>query len=143
MPKYDKDRDFQIVRVEMSDHQLAKYSLARKDERTSEKNKLMKVKMGKDMFDQTSTYRIYSRELCNFVFPDEYPRPTKNPEVVAEEAVAEEDTDYMEKIRNALAFLKENGDQHLSKEGLRTLSPKFLHLLENVEDEDNEGLHLI
>lgn len=143
LPKYDKDRDFQIVRVEMSDHQLAKYSLARKDERTSEKNKLMKVKMGKDMFDQTSTYRIYSRELCNFVFPDEYPRPTKNPEVVAEEAVAEEDTDYMEKIRNALAFLKENGDQHLSKEGLRTLSPKFLHLLENVEDEDNEGLHLI
>ncbi len=142
LPKYDKDRDFKIVRVEMSDHQLAKYSLARKEERTSDKNKLMKVKMGKDLFDQTSTYRIYSRELCNFVFPDEYPRPTKKGETEAEEAV-EEDADYMEKIRNALMYLKENGDQYLSKEGLRTLSPKFLHLLENVEDDENEGLHLI
>jgi len=125
---------------------LAQYSLARKEERTSDKNKLMKVKMGKDLFDQTSTYRIYSRELCNFVFPDEYPRPTKKAETEADvvnEEVVVEDADYMEKIRNALAFLKKNGDQHLSKDGLRTLSPKFLHLLENLEDEENEGLHLI
>jgi len=146
LPKYDKDRDFKIIRAEMSDHQLAQYSLARKEERTSDKNKLMKVKMGKDLFDQTSTYRIYSRELCNFVFPDEYPRPTKKAETEADvvnEEVVVEDADYMEKIRNALAFLKKNGDQHLSKDGLRTLSPKFLHLLENLEDEENEGLHLI
>ena len=146
LPKYDKDRDFKIIRTEMSDHQLAQYSLARKEERTSDKNKLMKVKMGKDLFDQTSTYRIYSRELCNFVFPDEYPRPTKKAKVEADvvnEEVEVEDADYMEKIRNALAFLKKNGEQHLSKDGLRTLSPKFLHLLENLEDEENEGLHLI
>ena len=187
LPKYDKDRDFTIIRTEMSNHQLAQYSLARKMEIKEKKRTV------KDVFEMTSTYRIYSRELCNFVFPDEYPRPTKkiimdalcpegkecaaknktakicpegkvlNPktgrcvktlknkgkneeeeeEGKEEEEEEEEDADYLEKIRNSLAFLKENGDQYLSKEGLKTLSPKFLHLLENLEDEDNVGLHLI
>jgi hypothetical protein len=151
LPKYDKDRDFQIVRVEMSDHQLAKYSLARNEERKREKQNAMKAKFGKDMFDTTSTYRIYSRELCNFVFPDEYERPTKkrkeadvNKEVEVEVEVEEEDdTKYAEELDKALVFLKENGDQYLSKEGLSNLSPKFLHLLENVEEEENRGLHLV
>jgi len=142
LPKYDKNRDFKIIRIPMSDHQLAQYSLARKDERTRDKNKMMKMKMGKDMFDQTSTYRIYSRELCNFAFPTEYPRPTKQNNE-KEENEEREDTDYLEKIENALAYLEENGDQYLSKDGLQTLSPKFLHLLENIDDEENEGLHLV
>jgi hypothetical protein len=142
LPKYDKNRDFKIIRIPMSDHQLAQYSLARKDERTRDKNKMMKMKMGKDMFDQTSTYRIYSRELCNFAFPTEYPRPTKQNNE-KEENEEREDTDYLEKIENALAYLEENGDQYLSKDALQTLSPKFLHLLENIDDEENEGLHLV
>ena len=142
LPKYDKNRDFKIIRIPMSDHQLAQYSLARRDERTRDKNKMVKMKMGKDMFDQTSTYRIYSRELCNFVFPTEYPRPTKK-STEKEDQEEPEDTDYLEKINNALAYLEENGDQFLSKDGLQTLSPKFLHLLENIEDEENEGLHLV
>ena len=146
LPKYDKNRDFKIIRVPMSDHQLAQYSLARKEERTSDKNKRIKARMGKDLFDMASTYRIYSRELCNFVFPEEYPRPTKmipKEADLQDEALEEGDADYMEKIRNALAFLKANGNQYLSKEGLTKLSPKFLHLLENLEDEENVGLHLI
>ena len=146
LPKYDKNRDFKIIRVPMSDHQLAQYSLARKEERTSDKNKRIKARMGKDLFDMASTYRIYSRELCNFVFPEEYPRPTKmipKEADLQDEALEEGDADYMEKIRNALAFLKTNSGQYLSKEGLTKLSPKFLHLLENLEDEENVGLHLI
>lgn len=146
LPKYDKTRDFKIIRTEMSDHQLAQYSLARKEERNRDKNKNKNIKMGKDMFEMASTYRIYSRELCNFVFPEDYPRPTKKNEIEVNADELEEEpegADYMEKIEKALAYLKENGDQYLSKDALATLSPKFLHLLENLEDEENEGLHLV
>ncbi len=158
LPKYDKNRDFKVIRCEMSDHQLAHYSIARKEERDRDKKQKRKAKLGKDEFDMASTYRIYSRELCNFVFPEEYPRPTKKnkgadgAEASVDEMdvdndnrdiIVESDADYATKIKKALEFLKENGDQYLSKEGLLTLSPKFLHLLENLEDPDNEGLHLV
>ena len=143
----------QVVNVEMSDHQIVQYSEARKRERNEEKQNAKKF--NKDLFEKTSTYRIYSRELCNFVFPDEYERPSKRKkeadvnkdaeeeEVEEVEEVEVEDTKYVEELEKALTFLKENGDRYLSKSGLETLSPKFLHLLENLEDEDNRGLHLV
>ena len=142
----------QVVPVEMSDHQVVQYSEARKRERNEEKQNAKKF--NKDLFEKTSTYRIYSRELCNFVFPDEYERPSKRRKEAdvnkdAEEEEVEEleeevdDTKYVEELEKALAFLKENGDRYLSKSGLETLSPKFLHLVENLEDEDNRGLHLV
>jgi len=146
----------QVVNVEMSDHQIVQYSEARKRERNEEKQNAKKF--NKDLFEKTSTYRIYSRELCNFVFPDEYERPSKrrkeadvNKDAAEEEEEVEEveveveveDTKYVEELEKALTFLKENGDRYLSKEGLETLSPKFLHLLENLEDVDNQGLHLV
>jgi hypothetical protein len=158
LPKYDKNRDFKIIRCEMSDHQLAHYSLARKEERDKDKVQKRKAKIDKDAFEMASTYRIYSRELCNFVFPEEYPRPTKKfkgaegAEASVDEmdvdndnrdVIVESDADYATKIKKALEYLKENGDKYLSKDGLLTLSPKFLHLLENLEDPDNEGLHLV
>ena len=141
----------QVVHVEMSDHQIVQYSEARKRERNEEKQNAKKF--NKDLFEKTSTYRIYSRELCNFVFPDGYERPSKrrkeadvNKDAEEEEVEVEvevEDTKYVEELEKALTFLKENGDRYLSKEGLETLSPKFLHLLENLEDADNRGLHLV
>jgi hypothetical protein len=140
----------QVVPVEMSDHQILQYSEARKRERNEEKQNAKKF--NNDLFEKTSTYRIYSRELCNFVFPDEYERPSKRRKEAdvnkeADEEVEEveevDDTKYAEELEKSLLFLKENGDRYLSKDGLQTLSPKFLHLLENLEDEDNRGLHLV
>jgi len=160
LPKYEKKDDFQIIRTPMSDHQMAQYSLARIKERKESKNSKIQ-NFGNDLFNTTSTYRIFSREICNFVFPDAYPRPQKANEA-GEEAEAEEEEEvesedsaekkkrkmeinanYLKEIDDALAYLKKNGDQYLSKDGLQTLSPKFLHLLENVEDEEYEGLHLV
>jgi hypothetical protein len=139
----------QIVNVDMSDHQIMQYSEARKRERNEEKQNAKKF--NEDLFEKTSTYRIYSRELCNFVFPDEYVRPSKKRKEAdvnkdADDFVEEEevdDTNYTEELEKALTFLKENGDRYLSKEGLEMLSPKFLHLLENLEDVGNQGLHLV
>ena len=80
MPKYEKEDNFHVVKVEMSDYQLGVYESARKTERTLERNNAKKRKKqvadGPSIFDETvSTYRIFSRSFCNFVFPEEIERP--------------------------------------------------------------------
>ena len=66
------------------------------------------------------------------------------------EKVAEvETTNYKKRIDTALSMLafdpnkSEDEEQFLSKEGLKKYSPKFLKLLENIQNEENKGLHLI
>ena len=167
LPKYEKATDFQEIRVEMSDYQLMKYSEVRNDERERDKKKNQKKRgknlVGEDTFQVSSSYRIFSRELCNFVFPEMVERPGmlkeidiaaifakmdtimgKNKESDFENHVAAaEETADSEKAAEALAKLVENGDTVLSKEGLAKYSPKFLNILENIEDPENVGLHLL
>ena len=50
---------------------------------------------------------------------------------------------YREQIKEALQFLKANSEEYLSPEGLKTYSPKFLAMLENIQDPNHVGLHLI
>ena len=72
MPKFEKSTDFHIVKVEMSKFQFVAYEEARIVERKLEQqNKKKKKKSGKDDVyeDAVSTYRIFSRAFCNFVFP--------------------------------------------------------------------------
>lgn len=84
MPKYDRNRDFIVVRVPMSDYQTGLYKKAVEKDDESKK---------------------YSREVCNYAKPIE------------------------------------DKDTELNKDALATYSPKFLHMLENIEDE--EGLHMV
>ena len=194
MPKYVKQNpdDFQVIRIPMSDFQFTIYEEARIQERNQEKNnaKKQKTKQGKtdDLYENTtSTYRIFSRAFCNFVFPRptiSRPMPDKkstageeaelkdavgiNEDVIdavtGEEVMnrdesfdgdgdGEGDGDgdgevvatktYRERINEALSGLKENSAKYLSPEGLEVYSPKFLHILENIQDEEHEGIHLI
>ena len=82
MPKYDRNRDFVIIRVPMSDYQANGYKKA----------------LEKDDKDKK-----YSREACNYVAPTE--------------------------------------EKEMNKDALLTFSPKCLHMLENIQDE--EGLHMV
>jgi hypothetical protein len=50
---------------------------------------------------------------------------------------------YKQRIDKTLAQLKEKGDEFLTPEALQTYSPKFLHMLENIQDDEHKGLHLI
>ncbi len=52
-------------------------------------------------------------------------------------------TTYEEHIKEKIKYIKENGNDFLTKEALQIYSPKFLHLLENIDDEEHIGLHLI
>jgi hypothetical protein len=84
MPSYSKSMDFHVVKVPMSMFQFGVYEEARVQERKLEKRnaqKRRKAQQGKgkdgDVYTETvSTYRIFSRAFCNFVFPkDEIRRP--------------------------------------------------------------------
>ena len=167
--------NYHVVNVDMSDYQFEEYEKIRKEERAEEKRRRKQAKKAKldDLDDKgASTYRIYSRSACNFVFPPDYPRPvfkgtttfhnfdsmTENEkrsqddffEGEGEEAVEEvviKET-IQEKMKETYEFLAFNPDRKRSKEYLTTdqlalYSPKFLAMLRNIQDETNRGLHLI
>jgi hypothetical protein len=202
MPKYDKDMDFRVVEVPMSDHQFLAYEKARSAERKLEKKSKSKKKPGakasasgagagaggaggEDIYeDAVSTYRIFSRLFCNFVFPTEIGRPlpkedvdvegaireganeedvdaikaterldnpngehtTDEVEELAQEISGKMDTTYDKRIAAALMQLKSGMMRFLTKQPqgeLQTYSPKFLAMLENIQDPQHEGLNLI
>ena len=51
--------------------------------------------------------------------------------------------EYKEAIKTSLRYLQLHSHQFLTPEGLQTYSPKFLAMLENIEDPEHQGLHLI
>jgi hypothetical protein len=118
-----------------------------------------------DVFTISSTYRIFSRACCNFAFPAGLSRPlpdqkerkdTEEGEEEADESetidavsVTDEDTvatdkeqvKYAERIQAALSTL--SSDKYLSSEKLMESSPKFVKILENLQNPENAGLHLL
>jgi hypothetical protein len=95
LPMYDGETNFHLVESEMSDFQFAIYSRVRDLERNQESNMKKKAKKrgaadagkkgaaagaggggGDAIYDDvSSTYRIFSRAFCNFVFPPSIRRP--------------------------------------------------------------------
>jgi hypothetical protein len=181
MPKYDKSEDFHIVHIPMSDFQFSVYEEARVQERKLELQNARRRKKGaNDIFeDSVSTYRIFSRAFCNFVFPRPHikrPLPGKSGDIEAAllEETADEDlldaispsdkkdnvdgrfeadeldqvvnpdmSSYEDRIKSVLKQLETQKTTYLSPQALQTYSPKFLNILENVENVDHKGLHLI
>ena len=78
-------RTQEILEVPMSDYMFNKYAAVRKSEIEKDKNskKNKKTSVGKnkdkkeDIFKVNSSYRAYSRMLCQFVFPEIIERPFK------------------------------------------------------------------
>uniref|UniRef100_A0A6C0B6C3 DOD-type homing endonuclease domain-containing protein n=1 Tax=viral metagenome TaxID=1070528 RepID=A0A6C0B6C3_9ZZZZ len=171
---------FHVVRSEMSGHQFSEYQRIRKSEAEQEKrNRKNKKKAGpdnEDLFKISSTYRIFSRSACNFVFPPgmQRPMPSGKEDEVDENAInatptelLEQEDEYLEaqdveekkakesgsveyqkQIRSALDALRYNNDaprekEYLLKSELGLYSPKFVKVLENLQAEENQGLHLI
>jgi hypothetical protein len=169
LPRYKRATDRIIERVQMSDHQFNLYAKARKDERDREKKQKKQAKMAdKNLFKMASSYRVFSRALCNFSFPDDIPRPMKTNKTIGKTASEEEDKEidenefdavsvdedtgvesadpdarYLAEIKAAIRKLSESSTEYLSKDGLQIYSPKMLQILENIEDEENVGLHLV
>ena len=173
MPRFTKSSNFYIVDVPMSDFQFGIYEEARVKERKLESDSRKKRKKGAaaDIFeDSTSTYRIFSRAFCNFVFPKpDIVRPM--PADTSFEADADEDildtgakldnidgkheadelvdgervtdADYDGRIRDALLKLSEKKAQYLTGDALDIYSPKFKNILDNIKNPEHVGLHLV
>ena len=68
----------EVIQMPMSDYQFDKYSIIRKEEIDRDKKKKQpKTVKSTDAFSVNSSYRAYSRMLCQFVFPEDIPRPFK------------------------------------------------------------------
>ena len=195
MPRYDKAVNFRVITIPMSDHQFAEYETARKAERKLEKKSKSKKRPvapksgaggGDDIYeDAVSSYRIFSRLFCNFVFPTEIqrPRPKDSDDVegAIRDGVTEEDIDaltvservqnlngehtgddvdeiakdmstkvdasYEKRIAVAIQKVEQNKMRYLRgpREGgeLQIYSPKFLAMLENIQEPHHAGLHLV
>jgi superfamily II DNA or RNA helicase len=200
LPRYDAAVDFHVVKVPMSNYQLSVYQQERlaemnKDREAKKRKTLAPSRRGtgtgtgvgakkalslKDLYaEPSSSYRIFSRAACNFVFPREIGRPKPFGKSMAETegAAAQvdiEDLDediidvgtalalgveeaaelqkrttseaykhYEDRIKEVLDQMKRNEELYLTPRSLATYSPKFLKLLQNLQDREHVGLNLI
>jgi hypothetical protein len=169
--KPEKDESMYLVKTEMSDHQFALYEKVRKSEAEEEKRRKKQKAKGKNSDDFSSTYRIFSRALCNFAFPMEIERPmpntgkdgevnedafdgVKKKEIMGrddynpeDEKDIQEDVSYQKRIVKALKELSKKDRygnySYLNMESLSMYSPKFVELVNNLQHPDNSGKHLI
>ena len=182
--------DYHVVKTVMSSHQFGVYEKIRKEEADKERNAKKRARAAQgaeELFNISSTYRIFSRAACNFTFPDGIERPLPNAikgkkgeegeegdddvdendfdavpsaqrqvadafsSIEDEEMAKDSATDiskYENRIQKALADIAAvkpgtNVSEYLSKEALPMYSAKFAKILENLQNPENEGLHLL
>ena len=152
---YPKVKHNDYYRVEMSNYQFQIYEILRAKERLSEKGS--SKSSGKKSRNVKSTFRVFSRQASNFVFPEEVHRPYPDPafivsllkknnnntfaninKLLALEEKANNGNitkDYKHRIDSALHKLVENGELYFTpgSEGLDKLSPKMKIMLENIQ----------
>jgi hypothetical protein len=111
MPRFNIEEDFRVVDIPMSDYQFGLYKEARENERVLETRNAKKRRMAQNggvYADTVSTYRIFSRAFCNFVFPRDIIRPMKQEgqglqDAILDPGLDEDDMDAVsiqEKIAN-------------------------------------------
>lgn len=220
LPTYDPLTHKKIIEIPMSDYQFRIYEEYRAEERKYEKKPKSGTKTVGDngFFKQgSSTYRMFSRQACNYAVPDKpIPKNFRANEAKAEEDNAErqeeavkaivkkrkrkDDTEpdlddeeeavkapndateaaanespadkaleeiandpkqgskevepeqvlekmggeaYNRAVEETLQLIRDNPQEFLSPTGLAKYSPKYLHILENIQDPDHDGLHLV
>ena len=141
MPRFNKEDDIEEVLVPMSNHQLSIYEKERTEERKTEVKKAKPKKAKHDaMYNESpSTYRIFSRSSCNFVFPTYEDKPKRNFEEDSSDQQIKPDA----LSKSALLNLVKKADTIFSASGLARHSPKFLRILQNIQNPKHVGLHLL
>jgi len=138
---------------------------------TQTKKKKGKVDENGIYKEPSSTYRIFSRLFCNFVMPRPPGRPLPREDAeegshlddlykeALKEAGEEKDEEreqegdevleklgdktYETRLKQAISYVKEHSSEYLSPEALEEYSPKYLNILENIQDSEHVGLHLV
>ena len=160
---YPDKIDKGILRVPMSDYQREYYQFLREKERKSESGSSVASSSKRRKSGGKSTFRVYTRQASNFVFPKDIPRPYKDKKFVVfksgkknnnneneniendiknmnkenniDEGTEQMDKEYRMRQAKSLAELSSRADEYLvaGPEGLNKLSPKMLMMLENIK----------
>ena len=112
LPRYEEATDLHIEKIPMSNFQLGAYEDARNAERREETRNARKRKKAGDSGvygETTSTYRIFSRAFCNFVFPNEIVQDKEGNEVLLTRPMPKEN----KKIKEQIKAIVEEGDEDL------------------------------
>ncbi len=146
MAKFDEDTDIINIEIPMSDEQLLNYELARNNER--ELDKAGKRKRGNpgDVYqDSASTYRIFSRQFCNFVFPSDIkrPMPRDGKEQAVEEEIAPEEQEAIVDMVPLNTRLERDGATLEPDEMLRAKEKTKLIVDDSYADKITEALQLL
>lgn len=176
LPVYNDSRDH-LELIPMSDYQINIYQKIRKAERDNEKRTAKKRRfaklLGNIYEDTSSSYRVFSRLACNFVFPEDIIRPVpsdfKNTkdgekdidaftelEAIADTFVEDASLDiatsskiatYESEIAKITKLLSDNKHTLFTPDNLALYSPKFLKMIQNImymiDNPDKDMLHLV
>ncbi len=153
LPRYNRDKDFNIINIPMSDFQFSVYEEARVEERKIEKNNAKKRAQaakkgsgnaGEVYEDAKSTYRIFSRAFCNFVFPRpdiKRPLPREGAELSAIiTETAQEDLLDAISVEEKLEAAQEDGDQEQIDE---IIQPVAVKESKSYEERTREAMRLL
>ena len=126
MPSYDEGNDYYKIKIPMSNFQASKYEQVRLQEIKLEKNSRMRrlKNRTKELYeDATSSYRIFSRAFCNFVFPDSIGRPMPNDNENIDAAVQNmKDEDDLDALN--LKVRKDQVDGRYIEDDLKNQTPE-------------------
>ena len=147
LPKYDKNVNFKIQYIDMSMEQFSIYEKARVQERKIELNNARKRgaanKKGDVYEEAVSTYRIFSRAFCNFVFPKDIIRPLPGNIKNLSERIAIEELENASKIEDSLEIVdnteQSKDDDHESPVD-ESYAEKIVAALKKLKD--NKELYL-
>tara|TARA_Y100000590_G_scaffold343227_1_gene392120 strand:- start:79 stop:3564 length:3486 start_codon:yes stop_codon:yes gene_type:complete len=132
LPRYDEEKDTHIVKIPMSNYQIGVYEEARAAERKEELRNARKKKKqggGEGIYgDTTSTYRIFSRAFCNFVFPREIDEETdeliKRPMPKEEDSLATAISTIKQKDKDVKGKKAQKKGQKSAKSDIKDPNPQ-------------------
>ena len=142
-----------LVKCQMSGHQTLKYIQLRSHEIEREINRSRNTKKKKKDTNEkeNACFRVFSRQCCNFVFPDDINRPfptdnsTDNEDIFEMDVIDSKNFDNLDaknkrkimefEIQKQQAFeeLDNNKEEYLSYNNLGKYSQKFVHILDNIK----------
>jgi hypothetical protein len=151
---YPLSSPLKIVKVPMSEHQFVKYGIERDKETKFEmKMRMMgKINNQENIFENKgNTYRCFSRSICNFVFPQDIIRPYPSTindfkkemddidDIIEnddneDENIKDTFVDYSMLLEKTMNKLKYNAKKYLTLDNIAMYSPKFKHLIENINE---------
>jgi hypothetical protein len=138
MPERPTPKDIKIEQIAKGWESPVMYKDGKPIKQEEEEEEVKEVKEGNKK-KNISTMEILLKEENNQDIGDDREGEVEGDEILDKIG----GTDYKERIELALKNIENNSNDFLSHEALQTYSPKFLNILENIQDPEYVGLHLV